>query len=507
MLQQLELFNTSRALSEIGRYHHSSNRPDFPWLTWNWREPDQDHLNQKAVPAARLAWLLGQIARRPAWQQEHHFIVQNEFLAPNRRALNLWRLGLLWVDLDLCSPSHDARTVDFWTQKALHDCAELGIPEPSLIVWSGRGLHLKWTLEKGLPAQALPRWSAAMRCIGDKLRKLDWPVDEQARDVSRVLRIAGTMNPKPAADGSLVLRPVYVTHEGPDYDFDYLCEWVLPYSRQQVEEFRKSDEARIEAEKARRRAWERAKREYEKFDANRRRAGELLGGVMASAVMASQEAEQALHWRRLDVMRQVAARRGGIAPGQRNEWMWIAANSLAWGLGEAGKLWHELPQLVREIAPTLTIAEARNSASSVYQRLKKGGRDALYRMKTDTLVERLGLTPDEARGLRGAGHGTKNPGAMQLPKLRNLTFEEWRRKVKERMAAGGRYAADGRDESSLTEARQRAGVASGKARVQASEQDRATARLMRARGMSLREIAADLGVSHEAVRGWCEGVN
>lgn len=48
-----------------------------------------------------------------------------------------------------------------------------------------------------------------------------------------------------------------------------------------------------------------------------------------------------------------------------------------------------------------------------------------------------------------------------------------------------------------------AGKASGLARHAAQEDRRSTAILMRAKGMSLRAIAAELGVSHETVRGWC----
>jgi len=47
------------------------------------------------------------------------------------------------------------------------------------------------------------------------------------------------------------------------------------------------------------------------------------------------------------------------------------------------------------------------------------------------------------------------------------------------------------------------GVASGVARLAQSEDKRATARIMRAQGMSLRAIAAELGVHHDTVREWC----
>jgi transposase-like protein len=47
------------------------------------------------------------------------------------------------------------------------------------------------------------------------------------------------------------------------------------------------------------------------------------------------------------------------------------------------------------------------------------------------------------------------------------------------------------------------GIASGQARRQSGEARRASARLMRSAGMSLREIAETMGVSHESVRKWC----
>ncbi|MDD4913341.1 MAG: replication initiation protein [Sideroxydans sp.] len=51
------------------------------------------------------------------------------------------------------------------------------------------------------------------------------------------------------------------------------------------------------------------------------------------------------------------------------------------------------------------------------------------------------------------------------------------------------------------------GKASGKARLSANEDKRASARLMRARGMSLRDIAAELNVSKSVIGNWCQGVS
>lgn len=49
------------------------------------------------------------------------------------------------------------------------------------------------------------------------------------------------------------------------------------------------------------------------------------------------------------------------------------------------------------------------------------------------------------------------------------------------------------------------GIASGKSRLSASEGKRASAVLMRAKGMSYRAIAEEIGVTHPTVIAWCQG--
>lgn len=485
-----------RALSEAQRYH-PPRETAFPYITWNWREDGsaEKRMYEKAVPVSRLAWLLSQIPTRRDWRGEHHYIVQNEFRAPNRRALNLWSFGLIWADIDL---RHDegaqpctAQEIDAYLGRLLADCADHAIPEPSLVVWTGRGLQAKWLFDRALPAQALPRWSAAMKGLERKLGAAGWTMDKNAMDVSRILRIAGTYNSAPGSSGF-----AFVAHEGPDYDFDYLCDWLLPYTREEVQQFRTDAQARAEALSEARQAWQ-------QFDENRQRAHALLGRTISKAAHAAQEAEQGLHWRRLEVIRQAAIGRGGIAPGDRNTWLWIAANSLGWGLGDAGKLWLELPILAREIAPTLSWPEAQNSASSVYARLKEQGRDGLYRLKTDTLVEKLGLSDDEARGLRGSGHGTRNPGAMNLPKLQGLEFEEWRERVRERLQKGGQYSASVRDESALVEARRAAGQANATANAGLRDAVRRLRIAGTPTGGILNSLPPDVHLSRRTIERWC----
>ena len=67
----------------------------------------------------------------------------------------------------------------------------------------------------------------------------------------------------------------------------------------------------------------------------------------------------------------------------------------------------------------------------------------------------------------------------------------------EKQAERGRKATNQADIAAI------GGVVSGQVRRQCGEARRADARIMRSTGMSLREIAETMGVSHESVRKWC----
>ena len=70
----------------------------------------------------------------------------------------------------------------------------------SYVIASGRGLAAVWLVEV-LPREALARWQALEFALVDRFDGLG--VDRAARDVTRVLRLAGTMHTKAARPGAL----------------------------------------------------------------------------------------------------------------------------------------------------------------------------------------------------------------------------------------------------------------------------------------------------------------
>jgi hypothetical protein len=272
--------------------------------------------------------------------------------------------------------------------------------------------------------------------------------DPAARDASRVLRIVGTVNTK----SNEVVRVIHVTRgldgEPVRYGFEQLAEYLMPADRREIEAARKArQEARL-----------RLVHESRNTAGLRRFSGRQLA------------------WHRLEDLRKLAELRGGVQEGWRMLWMFWSLNFLLLsGATNSGQMFHEARALAREIGflqgwneGDLSTLFRKAQAFERGERIEHGGREypPLYTPRNQTLIEVFRITSDEERQLRTL--------------ISESTARERDRK---------------RDE-----ARRRAAGA----KAHGTEQDRATARLMRAQGMSLRAIASELGVHHITVRNWCK---
>ncbi|NYZ70405.1 replication protein, partial [Endozoicomonas sp. SM1973] len=151
---------------------------------------------------------------------------QAEFFRPNRRVVNLSRIGLLFVDLDVHTLSNlRNKTPEGLTWALYQYCQQEGIPPPSLVLFSGRGLYGKWLLTDPLPRQALPRWNACQRELVSRLN--EFGADTAAKDASRVLRVVNTVNSR-SGEHVRVLHVHGGTASPLRYKFEELCDALLP---------------------------------------------------------------------------------------------------------------------------------------------------------------------------------------------------------------------------------------------------------------------------------------
>ena len=362
---------------------------------------------------------------------------------------HLASVGLLFIDVDCYKVGMSPEQAE---NLLLLRCEEDGFPLPSLIVRSGRGLQVKWLLKSPLPRFALPRWNACQRELVNRF--LDLGADPAAKDASRVLRLVDTVNTKSNSVVTVSWANPTGTGEVEAYDFEYLCEFVLPLSRDQLAALR---EERQQAKEAR--------RQFKVIDGNPKARGGFSGRELA--------------WHRVEDLRTLYRLRQGHIQGLSMPLMFWSLNFLLMsGATNSRQMWYEAEALCREF----NFGEFRRKSelSTLYHKAKEheagktityNGRvhGPLYRIRNSTLIDLFQITDDEQKKLK-------------------TIIGEAEYKERDRL----------RDEKR----RRAAGAVTREQYLSASEDKRASARLMGATGMSTRAIAAQLGVSHMTVARW-----
>lgn len=119
------------------------------------------------------------------------FITPNSYYRPQRLSQNIRHFRSLFIDLDLDG---------YGKAEAVYNVvllAEKGaIPEPTMVVDSGRGIHLYWRVEHA-PASAAWTWQELQDYLYKQLRHLG--ADPKATDSARLLRLPGTINSRNGA--------------------------------------------------------------------------------------------------------------------------------------------------------------------------------------------------------------------------------------------------------------------------------------------------------------------
>ncbi len=473
-MTQLALALAPAAPLDEWHCYHDPSRPGFASiLLFNGSTKGAQH-------SFHLQQLDRQIARMRGADADV-YLSQNEFFKPNRQAVSVWRLTSQFVDLDTYKvPRLKGKSPEFLREEILMLCDAACIPPPTVMVFSGRGIQAKWCLDVPVPRHAVPRWQAVQDALCDIFQPIG--ADRDARDVSRVLRLVGSVNQRSGQTAREVYRAQTPAMGGIRlstgviaYDFEDLTETLLPESRRAHELARhqrdEDDDAAFGTEQRRRAAV-------------RSRLIAIDGGNAPKAslsrwrpLIASQ-----LAWDRLNDIKRLCQLRGwaeGAPPGQRNMPMFLAACCLA-DAKVVRDIMPSLEALAVDIAPTWSAAQVRSCASAVLARAEaaQAGDTVIYegievnpryRFRNETMADWLQLTADEQRQMKTI-----------------IGADEARRRDRERKDALRREAGCmSRDDYEL--------------RAQGRE---AQARALRAAGMAVSEVAAKLGVTRQAVYGY-----
>ncbi|OWQ93659.1 hypothetical protein CDN99_04160 [Roseateles aquatilis] len=436
--------------------------------------------NQTVVQLAQLADAL------PAHLgQADRYISVGVFHQPNRRLVSLARMPMTFSDLDTYKVERlQGLAPEAQLEELLYACSQRQLPEPSVVVYSGRGLQAKWLLTDAMPRAGVMRWSAVQRALNAALK--DFGADDAALGATQLLRLEGSHSSRSGELIRVLHRATTPTQGGKrlasgvvGYDFDILAEHLLPFDRRELAELRAARHAQ-RAQDA---------REQKAREAVRSKLVVLPGGLAAGGLAKASARPlipSQLAWDRLEDLRTLASLRGhgnGLPAGQRNTFVFLAACFLA-----QSRLVRNLREEVHTLAasvfaPDWQAAEVRSCVSAVIARAEASARgemveyegksrDPCYWFKNATLVDRLGITDEEARQL-----------ATILP------ADETRRRNTERHRA----------------ARRAAGAIERVAYLQQSADKRHQARELRVQGLSQSAIACALSVGRSTVAGYLKG--
>ena len=189
--------------------HHPQNTDG--WITLAKKDPDTKRFRQYHYKPEELASSLSE------WMGEDVYYSQNSFYKPQRRIDNIRQLRSLYVDLDVYNLG---MTPEWVLGKLEFEYFGQAIPEPNMVIFSGRGLVLIWNIEP-IPYMAMPLWRAVETFFVEQLKEVG--ADTKASDPARIFRLAGTINSK---NNAIVKTEYRHDHR---YDihqlqFDYLPE-------------------------------------------------------------------------------------------------------------------------------------------------------------------------------------------------------------------------------------------------------------------------------------------
>lgn len=371
---QVPLFSPA---DEAGFYHCPDSGGYFSLLT----SLEGGRKVQHSYPTLKMPVVLSLIdANRDTW------ISQAEFWSSLRRVVNVKSIGLAFLDIDFYREDVEwgrGRTPERAAEDFVGLCDDFGIPRPSLIIYSGRGLQVKWFFVTALPRMAMPRWNAVEKVLVEKFAFCG--ADPLARDSARVLRLVQTVNTK----SKQVCRPIWVNTDENNqpvrYDFEYFAECVLPIPRSVVRQH---------------------------VEIARQTAKTLRSSVSRGLTI------ETLNWNRVEDLRTIVRLRSGMPEGLRMQMLFYMLNFLALSHQVTPTtFYYEAAAIASEIDPTWTMRSAE--LKTVYAKMKDylagktvefNGRTypALYTPTNDTLINVFGITSEEQKELKTIIDGTEH---------------------------------------------------------------------------------------------------
>lgn len=341
--------------------------------------------------------------------EEDVFITPNTMYRKQRRVSNIRQFRALFQDLDIHKLGYSKEEV-VWSIYIM--AYENKIPMPTMIVDSGRGLHIYWKI-KNAPYGAIQTWQELQDYLYYQLKSLE--ADKKALDGARVLRLPNTLNSK---DNTLC--KVLIINDDIEYSMYDLREQYLNYSTSKQIQFQ----------------------EVKTVKKNTK----VINNKFFNSY--------SLHMTRVEDLETICKLRGYNVTGYRNMilhcyayWKGIYIRDIEDLENEVIELNNsfinplketEIKAILRSIPKAIDkfIDYEQGIRSGAIKRVTKGMRDKEgYWYKNETLIERLGITESEQRHLKtiiGTQEKYRRKNEKRTPRNENgLTKREQEKQDKE----------------------------------------------------------------------------
>lgn len=308
------------------------------------------------------------------------YVSQNPMIDGKRRAIaNLSCLQSLYVDLDTYNVPSLAG-LDYMQVYDLIRDAHPELPSATMVATSGRGMYLVWTLSSTVAVRSsLPAWQVIENNLIDLL--LPFGADKKAKDAARVLRISGTENRKSGTHAKYTAMSEPVKFEAMQRYINRLLDARKPAAKIHPDQPITRDKP--------------ASTPIIKRSNNVRRTG----GHTAKNPFT-------LAYARMSDMRKLAELRGGKFTDLRKTVIYAFALSASWYCQSLQQLRREVECFIDDYIENPEAYKAAHMPSTVIDRKEQSldgvkiewqGQqcDARYRIRNDTLINLLQVTPTE----------------------------------------------------------------------------------------------------------------
>lgn len=350
------------------------------------------------------------------------YISQASFATKLRRGFNTKSLRCAFVDLDTYNrPGNESPQA--LAEQVIQRAMEAGIPGPSYIASSGRGLYAKWVFDNPVNAGLLPNWKLMQKKLVSTY--LPMGADPKVIDATRVLRLQETINRK--NDQAVELLYQDRTHTFSD----------LYRQTEHLEILKRTREGKIVKAHAQKDKQHRTETLGDEGLTDLDGLG-LYTDLREPAMMA-RNTLQSLNWARFLDLRDLVIQRGGIRRGTRdNVLFWMVSFLAQARIITPTNFWAEVQALLASFPVSRDFNPLQDgSLTTLFERIKSqfnGDKcfhdgqlhSPIYTPANDTLINMLEIEPEEEAALRtiiSASEKTKRadakaPGRSERRSLR-----------------------------------------------------------------------------------------